>query len=285
MEKYLIAKDTWVLSQAFPVPLATNINANSMIIAGKEPVIVDTGPAVTREDWLQTAWSIVDPSAVKWVFLSHDDGDHIGNLLPVLDACPNARVVTGWFAMGRMGMDHGIELPPPRVRWINDGDTFDAGDRKLLAIRPPVFDAPTTRGLFDPTTGVYWAGDAFGCLVPRHLDDIADVPEDERWDAFYQVNRMIAPWHKWLDTARYNAHIDSLQKLGIEAIATCHGPAIRSTLVDEVLRRIRDLPSLPALHEPGQEDLDHLLEVVMAAHAAAANGGAAVEPPAEPATV
>ena len=43
MEKYLIAKDTWVLSQVFPVPLATNINANSMIIAGKEPVIVDTG--------------------------------------------------------------------------------------------------------------------------------------------------------------------------------------------------------------------------------------------------
>ena len=94
MEKYLIAKDTWVLSQVFPVALATNINANSMIIAGREPVIVDTGPAVTRDEWLRTAWAIVDPAAVRWVFLSHDDGDHIGNLLPVLEACPNAKVVT-----------------------------------------------------------------------------------------------------------------------------------------------------------------------------------------------
>ena len=272
MEKYLIAKDTWVLSQVFPVPLATNINANSMIIAGKEPVIVDTGPSVTRDDWLRTAWSIVDPGAVRWVFLSHDDGDHIGNLLPVLEACPNAKVLTGSFAMGRMRLDHGIELPPLRVRWVNDGDSFEAGDRALLAVRPPVFDAPTTRGLFDASTGVYWAGDAFGCMVPRHLDDIAGVPEDERWDAFYKVNRMISPWHRWLDSGRYNAHIDSLQALGLEAIATCLGPAIRSSLVDEVLTRIRELPSLPALDEPGQGDLDQLIEMVMGQHAAAANG-------------
>jgi flavorubredoxin len=269
MEKYLVAKDTWVLSQVFPVPLAGNINANSMIIAGAEPVIVDTGPAVTRDDWLRTAWSIVDPASVRWVFLSHDDGDHIGNLLPVLEACPDARVVTGWFAMGRMALDHGLELPPPRCSWINDGDHFKAGDRTLLAIRPPVYDAPTTRGLFDPATGVYWAGDAFGCFAPGHLEDLCDVPEEERWDAFDRVARMIAPWHQWLDDARFNAHIDSLQRLGIEAIATCHGPSIRGGLVDDVLRRMRELPSLPPLDDPGQTDLDALLEMVLGSQAAA----------------
>ena len=82
------------------------------------------------------------------------------------------------------------------------------------------------------------------------------------------------------------AHIDSLQALGIEAIATCHGPAIRGTLVDEVLTRIRELPAMPALDEPGQGDLDQLIEMVMSQHAAAANGaGPAARGAAEPAAV
>ena len=52
-------------------------------------------------------------------------------------------------------------MPPTRQRWVDDGESFDVGDRMLQAVRPPVFDSPTTRGLFDPTTGVYWASDGF----------------------------------------------------------------------------------------------------------------------------
>ena len=33
-------------------------------------------------------------------------------------------------------------------------------------MRPPVYDSPTTRGLFDPTTGVYWAVDTFATPLP-----------------------------------------------------------------------------------------------------------------------
>ena len=111
--------------------------------------------------WLDTVFSVVDPADVRWVFISHDDHDHIGNLEAVLDLCPQATLV------GQLGDDR-----PPHGRrgaarctgcaGSTRATRFDAGDRTLHLVRPPLFDSPATRGLFDPTTGVLWAVDTFG---------------------------------------------------------------------------------------------------------------------------
>ena len=72
-------------------------------------------------------------------------------------------------------MGESLEVPLTRQRWVGDGEGLDVGDRILRAIRPPVFDSPTTRGLYDPTTGVYWASDSFATpmLAPvRTVDEI-----------------------------------------------------------------------------------------------------------------
>ena len=49
-----------------------------MVIRGREPVIVDTGAPVHRAQWLEKVFSVVEPEDVRWIFLSHDDGDHTG---------------------------------------------------------------------------------------------------------------------------------------------------------------------------------------------------------------
>jgi hypothetical protein len=54
------------------------------------------------------------------------------------------------------------------MRWVNDGQSFHAGDGVLQAVRPPMGDGAGTRGLFDPTTGVYWAADCFGSDLTIH---------------------------------------------------------------------------------------------------------------------
>lgn len=75
-----------------------------------------------------------------------------------MDACPNATLVTTWFSMGRYAIDsEDFWMPFDRVRWVRDGESFQAGDRTLVAVCPPFFDNPTTRGLLDTTTRVYWS--------------------------------------------------------------------------------------------------------------------------------
>ena len=53
---------------------------NSLVIRGKEPVVVDTGFAHSRDEFLADVFSVVEPDDIRWVFISHDDVDHTGNL-------------------------------------------------------------------------------------------------------------------------------------------------------------------------------------------------------------
>ncbi len=169
-----IAPDTWVIRQMFGEGLApASVYVNSMVIAGPEPVIVDTGPAVARDDWMNDVFSIVDPADVRWVFLSHDDADHVGNLREVLDLCPRATLVSNMFTVERMSADY--LLPLHRMLIVNDGDRFTAGDRAMLAVVPPTFDSPTTRGMLDTRTGVYWGVDSFGTAVTSEVTDVAEL--------------------------------------------------------------------------------------------------------------
>ena len=122
---YNIAADTWLVPTLVPEGSGGYIGAHSLVIAGAEPVIVDTGASLVREHWMDQAFSIVDPADVRWVVLSHDDHDHIGNLLPVLDECPNATLVASFAIFQRLAGD--VELPLERMRWVDVGESLDVG--------------------------------------------------------------------------------------------------------------------------------------------------------------
>jgi flavorubredoxin len=258
LETEKIAPDTYVLRQLFGKGFGpVEIHVNSMVITGAEPVIVDTGPALTRPDWLEHAFEIVDPADVRWIYLSHDDGDHTGNLLQVLEAAPQATLVGNWFGFERMSLDH--EIPLARMRWVNDGETFSAGDRELVAVQPPIFDSPTTRGLFDPSTGVYWAGDAFGSPVTHAVTDVTELDPGFYRDGFLGMQRMISPWLKWVDPARYEVALARIGKLGATTLASAHGVTLRGRQIESALQLMAELPHLAPFDWPGQADLDAIL--------------------------
>ena len=108
---------------------------NSMVIRAAEPVVVDTGMASNEQQYLDDVFSIVEPEDIRWVFISHDDVDHTGNLNALMAAAPNATAVISWFMVERMGSS--LEVPPTRWRWLGDGGSFDVGDRTLQLVRPP----------------------------------------------------------------------------------------------------------------------------------------------------
>jgi flavorubredoxin len=266
-EPLKIGKDTFLIRQILGEgdgPLAVYVN--SMVIAGPEPVVVDTGTVANRDQWMADVFSIVEPTDVRYVFLSHDDHDHVGNLVPLLEAAPQATLVTTWFAQERLAGD--LDVPLHRVRWVNDGETFDAGDRTLAVIRPPLYDAPTTRGLYDPTSGVYWAVDAFGTAVAAPADDVAEL-DTGFWDEqFIGLNRMGSPWHTLVDPTLYGRQVDRVERLGATVLATAHGPVITGPNVAEAHRKIRRVAGGDAIPFPGQADLDALLAAAAIQHAA-----------------
>lgn len=262
VDPYRVAPDTWIIPEQFPAAPGTFVPINSLVIAGSEPVIVDTGTHLNQRRWLDQVFSLVDPDAVRWVYLSHDDHDHVGSLPAVLDACPNATLVTTWFSVERLRGDYA--LPMQRMRWVNDGDSFDAGDRSLVAVTPPIFDSPTSRGLFDARTGVYWAVDAFACLVTDPaMTDVADLDTEFWRHGLLDNNRLISPWHTLLDPRKFDRHVDKIATLPIRTLASAHSAAIHGDQVADALRLIRQMARMDAVALPGQSDLEALLALLV----------------------
>lgn len=254
---YRVAQDTYVIPELVPGPPGAYVTLNSMVITGAEPVIVDTGNELSRYEWMEAAFSIVDPADVRWIFLSHDDHDHIGNLPAVLDACPQATLVTNWFTVERTM--RAMTLPLDRMRWVNPGEAFDAGDRTFVAARPPIFDSPTTRGLYDSKTGVYWAVDSFASLLPGHVTETDEVP-DEMWrESFTFFAQMVSPWVSMTKPAEFIATVDAIARLRPNVIAGGHMARLHGERLETAMDLLRQLPTAPVAPLPGQADLDALL--------------------------
>jgi len=196
------------------------------------------------------------------VFLSHDDHDHVGNLAKVLELAPRATLVASWFSLERLAGD--IRVPLERVRWVRAGESFDVGDRTLATVRPPIFDAPTTRGLYDPTTGVYWAADSFASLVPGPLTDAASIPPAMWEETFLFLNRLISPWHTLVDPARFGATVDAIAALNPSVVIAGHAAATSGGVLQRAYELLRQLPGLDNAVEPGQPELEAMLAMAVA---------------------
>ena len=257
-----IGKDTYLIRSMFgegEAPVAVYVN--SMVITGPEPIVVDTGTVANREQWMNDVFSLVEPEDIRYIFLSHDDHDHVGNLVPLMQAAPQATLITTWFSLERMAGD--LHIPLDRVRWLYDGDSFEAGGRTLAVVRPPLYDAPTTRGLYDPASGVYWAVDTYGTPVLAPADDVADLDPGFWEEGFVGLNRMNSPWHEIVDPALFGKQVDRIERLVPTVLASAHGPVITGANVAEAQRKMRRLAGGIPTPLPTQATLDELIATLV----------------------
>jgi hypothetical protein len=236
---------------------------NSLVIRGSEPILVDTGAAVHRTEWQNDVFGLVDPVDVRWVFISHEDADHVGNIPLLLELCPQATFVADFLSFMKIGVLYG--LPPDRARWLNPGESLRAGDRLLTAFRPPLLDSASTRGLIDTSSGIMWTADSFAGPTPEVVVEAGDLPPGMWADSFVSMNSMENPWHQWLDPKAFGAHVDSIRTLRPRIVASCHGPVLRGGFVDDAFELARGLAGAPMHAVPGQQTLDQIVAAAMAA--------------------
>jgi len=239
-----VARDTFVIRAVTPSVAGTFTNLNSMVILSPEPVLVDTGMGIHRETWFADVFSLVAPEEVRWIFVSHLDTDHSGNLVEAMARCPSAMMVTSQGEAYRAGASLGIAAERMRILGADEG--FDVGDRVLRASRPPVYDSPYTRALFDPATGVYYATDAFCAPMPEGLvdwsDDIAPALWAKGMTSFH--HHTVCPWIAMVDPARFRAEVDRVAALAPQVIVSAHAPPIGKAAVPRALAQLAELPTI-----------------------------------------
>jgi hypothetical protein len=255
-----LAPETFLIRTAFAAAGdEMTMYQSSMLIRSAQPIIVDTGPTAAGDEWMATVFGLVDPQDVRWVFVSHNDADHDGNLLAVLAACPQATLLTTSPAVARMTSS--FDLPYGRMRWLGFGDTVDAGDRTIEVIDVPVYDSPVTQGLFDRRTGAMWAVDAFAAAVPvSDPPGFADELPEPAWEE--AISRLGISGNPWLEGVRpewFSTRLTAVTGRSPSIVATAHGPALRGRQIDRAVQLYAELPGTTPSPGPGQAALDALL--------------------------
>lgn len=248
--------DTEVLSSLYPVPGLGFIPINAFLLRAREPVLVDCGAIVLRDQYLAAIESLIDLEDLRWLYLTHPDPDHVGCLHDVLDAAPDIRIITTFLGFGRLGLYHSI--PPERVYLLNPGQGLSVGDRELQAVAPITFDAPETTGFVDTRTGTLFSADSFGGVVAAAFEHAGDMSAAALRDGVVTWTCIDSPWLHHLDEPALAAAANRLRALAPPIVLSSHLPPAVGML-DTLLEHVGTARTHPPYVGPDQAALTALL--------------------------
>lgn len=257
MHTYKAAPDVDVVTSTAEVSGFGSLAINAFVIHADEPVLVDTGAVRDTDEFMTALRSVIDPSDLRWIWLTHTDFDHIGSLHRLLGENEQLRVITSFLGVGIMSL--GAPLPVDRVHLVNPGQTVEVGDRTLTAVRPPVFDNPITTGLRDERSGILFSSDCFGAL----LDEVPECAEDVSADALRRGQVFWATvdssWLHTVDRRAFASELDRIRSLEPTMVLSSHLPAARGSSLDRLLGALAEVPDAPAFVGPDQAALEQML--------------------------
>jgi len=250
------AADTTSLVSYFPIPFYGILPVNAFLLRAAQPVLVDTGLRALQESFMNHLRSIIDLKDLRWLWLTHTDADHMGNLLPILAEAPNVRVVTTFLGMGKMALH---QLPLDRVYLLNPGQELDVGDRKLVCVKPPSFDAPETTGFVDTKTRVFFSADCFGALMKDPAENATDLAPDDLRKGVATWLAIDAPWLEIADRGQWNLSLHRVRTLEPSVILSSHLPPAAG-ITETLLKHLAAAGSATPFTGPDQAALEGLMK-------------------------
>jgi glyoxylase-like metal-dependent hydrolase (beta-lactamase superfamily II) len=251
-----ITQDVSILPSSMPIPGLGILPVNAFVIAGEEPVLVDTGLHQDRGAFQDALGSVIDPADLRWIWLTHPDQDHVGSLRDILEAAPQARLITTFLGFGILSLF--MELSPTRLYLLNPGEALDIGDRTLHCIKPPIFDNPATTAFYDDRTGALFSSDCFGALLQAPAEEAAAITLEERREGQLRWATIDAPWLHKVESSRLAADLDEIRALRPEYVLSAHLPPAHG-MTDELITTAARATSAPPFVGPNQAALEAML--------------------------
>lgn len=250
-----VSDDTTAIESYFPVPGFGILPVNAFVIRAAEPVLIDTGLAALREEFMDALRRAVDVESLRWIWLTHIDPDHVGNLEAVLAAAPRAQVVTTYLGMGKLNLR---QLPTDRVHLLNPGQRLEAGDRSLLSVMPPTFDAPETCGAFDTRSRTLFSADCFGALLEAPAESAGAISQGALAQGAIAWATVDAPWLSLVDAGRFRISLEDIRRLEAEVVLSSHLPPARG-MTDTLLGHLDAAREAPPFRGPDQAEMERMM--------------------------
>jgi flavorubredoxin len=202
-----------------------------------QPVLIDCGSHLHRPEIMAALDQLLAGAAPAFVFLTHSELPHAGNLQQVAQRWPGVRVIVSNVMLPYIEI--APVLPLTQITAATPGTTLDLGNRSLVFLTALLRDQPGSQWIYDPRLGALFTGDAFGYYhqegqCDRLSDELADGVGVEQFRAYH---RNAFRFMRWVQPARLNADLDRLfQSRAVQLICPAHGNAIRSEIPMHVRR-------------------------------------------------
>jgi glyoxylase-like metal-dependent hydrolase (beta-lactamase superfamily II) len=257
---YQGSADVHVLPTHLPLPGVGVLPINAYLIMAEEPVLIDSGVAIDADQFMDAVSSLIDLRSLKWVWLTHDDADHTGNIQRIMEAAPNATLVTHGFSALRMST--WWPVPMERVHAIRAGDDIHVGDRTLTAVAPPLFDNPMSIGVLDRSTGSLFTVDAFGALLDEPTQDASQISPEALAGGMIGWATSDSPWVHITDPTEFGQVLDRVRQIQPRQIFSSHLPAASGTELEEFLRVLQQVPTAERFVPPDAEQFAQMIKAM-----------------------
>ncbi len=196
-----------------------------------QPVLIDCGSHLHRPEFMAGLEALLKGVPPAYVFLTHSELPHVGNLQRVAQRWPAVQVIVSNVMLPY------IEIPPvlplSQVTAVRPGTVLDVGGRKLVFLTALLRDQPGSQWIYDTLTRALFTGDAFGYYhAAGECEAFSDqLPQDISTARFLRYHQNAFRFLRWTQPARLNADLARLfHARPIDIICPTHGNALRTNI-------------------------------------------------------
>jgi flavorubredoxin len=168
-------------------------------------------------------------------------------------------VITTFLGVGIMSLT-ATPLPMDRVYLLNPGQKITVAGRTLTAVKPPVFDNPSTTGFYDDKSGILFSSDCFGALLSAVPQSAADLSDRELREAQVAWATIDSPWLQKVDRGAFARELDSIRRMAPKMVLSSHLPATPGAMTERLLASLAAAPEAQPFVGPDQAALEQMLK-------------------------
>lgn len=199
---------------------------NAYLIVDEKIALIDTVKAPFAAELLERVREIIDPARIDYLVSNHVEMDHSGAIPAVMEAAPDAVIVTSSpSGLNGLKMHYGdsYEYMP-----VKAGDSLSLGRHTLQFVPTPMLHWPDNMVTYCPEEKILFSNDAFGqhYSSSKRYDDEVDLAEVMAEAEKYYAN-ILMPYGMQMKKT-----IPVIEGLDISLIAPSHGVMWRNHIGD-----------------------------------------------------
>lgn len=216
------------------------------------PIIIDCGSQLHRTEIMAELDEVLGGTAPTYVFLTHSELPHSGNLQQIVDRWPDIQVIIS--SMMIKYIELAPILPLDQILTVDPGTSLELAGRKLQFINALLKDQPATHWIYDVRTGTLFTGDAFGYYhsagACEQFGDDAITDEGLR-----DYHRDTFRYLRWVVPEKINKAFDQMfAHYDMQVLAPTHGNAIQGDIAAHLDRMKKTLTTVSNEYRNGGRD-------------------------------